>query len=847
MSLKMKKGLALFLAVMIMLAGIPITAKAATTPAFQETFSTFYENRANQGIYDIQVNNVQKGYILKWHITGKGKKYASFDTQKTVAKGTTVTNKLTIDSNGEMAFAAGERIRITVNVYTAKWKLVNKITFAGKLQCKAKGITIDTTAVGDLKQLKTGQAYTFRAKNDPVKCNEQSILAGERRQRYGLFFSDYGRGRLDTAKESGEYTITATARNSAKGAALCTKQVQATVGTFIEKIEQTASNAFRLTFGTAPAVQFKEADFSIKSGETTIVVKKLKYAEDKKTVDVTTATGFLDAKTYTVTCAGYTKDFTASVGKPARLQITTASAQAGKYTKIEYAFFDAKGIDVTETIKNGTFRYSGNVTNGLIDQQTNQLFMTTVGSIANVTLEYTGLDGTRLEDTKTIVCVEQRAEEAAETKFTLTSSMSIPTFKDADVREIAIGDTMYAHFAAFNENGTAIAYDSISYSSSDPDSLIVNPDGKLTPIKAGTVTVVVLAMQGNVPVNYTYEVTIKAGRYLASIQMKETAIAMSNVNEAGYQKEIPITAMDQYGEPLALTNASGVITEAYGRSVATYIPENNSVLIRTQGLSANIYNCVLALTVNGITLNQNFTVIVSAPPSNGAYTYQVETSTSSMDLAIDENTDKSKVKAITVRLAEYRGGVFTGYVNFTSAQIRKGNITYTTDMIPSSGSAITGTSMNQIQIRPLEIADATDNNGAAMCRKAEPGIYTITLEYNQPYWYGTTGSSKKTVTANIEITDSQKAPEYNIKSLTTNATMQTALQMAMDCIQMTNNDAITACTVTGTTQQGASVLVKSGEQVHISTITVRSIVTIRNGLKVYVEHVVPIGRTFTNR
>ena len=38
MSLKLKKGLALFLAVMLMLAGIPVTAKAAAAPAHQETF-----------------------------------------------------------------------------------------------------------------------------------------------------------------------------------------------------------------------------------------------------------------------------------------------------------------------------------------------------------------------------------------------------------------------------------------------------------------------------------------------------------------------------------------------------------------------------------------------------------------------------------------------------------------------------------------------------------------------------------------------------------------------------------------------------------------------------------------
>ena len=152
MAQKILKKLALLLAVVMILTGMPVYAHAAAAPAFQTTYSTFYENRANQGIYDIQVKNVQKGYILKWHITGKGKKWASFDTQKTIAKGTSVTNQLTIDSNGESAYAVGERIRITVNVYTAKWRLVNKITFAGKLQSKAKSVNIDTTGVSDLKQ-----------------------------------------------------------------------------------------------------------------------------------------------------------------------------------------------------------------------------------------------------------------------------------------------------------------------------------------------------------------------------------------------------------------------------------------------------------------------------------------------------------------------------------------------------------------------------------------------------------------------------------------------------------------------------------------------------------------------
>lgn len=847
MSQKILKELALLLTVVMMLTGMPIYAHAAAAPAFQTTYSTFYENRANQGIYNIQVNNVQKGYILKWHITGKGKKWASFDTQKIIASGTTATNKLTIDSNGESAYAVGERIRITVNVYTAKWKLVNKLTFAGKLQSKAKAINIDTTGISDLRQLKSGEAYQFRAVMTPA--NATSKVYWDVKDSKGTDCSaQITENGVWTPQQPGEYTITATAKNSANGAALCTKQVQATVGSFIEKIEQTASNGFKVTFGSAPAVELKEADFSIKSGETTVVVKKIGYSEDKKTVEVTTSTSLIDGKVYTVSCAGYTKDFTASVGKPVKLTITTSSAQAGKYTTIEYAFHDANNIDVTENVKNGSFRYSANVTNGLLDQQTNKLFMTTIGSIANVTLEYTAIDGTRLADTKTIVCVEQKAEEASETKFTLTNSAQTPTFRDPDVREIAIGDTMYAHFTALNNSGTAIAYDSITYASSDPDSLIISAEGRLTPIKAGTVTIIVTAVQSLIPVTYSYDVTVKAGRYLASIQMKETAIAMSNVNEPDYQKIIPITAMDQYGEPLVLTNAAGTITESYGRTtIARYEPATNSIVVAAHGAKVGIYNCVLALTSGGITLNQNFTVIVSTPPTSGVYTYQAEASATSLDMAVNESTDISKANPmeITVRLAEYRGGVFVRYVDFEEAQIHKGNTLYPNMMAIITNSEIM-TKATELKVNPVSMVQL--ENGEIFCKKEEKGIYTVTLKYRQQYVsQGVISNNLQTATVNIELTDTQRTPDYSIRSLTTSATVPNAYLMAVDCIQLAAGDTITDCTVTGSNQPGSAVQVKSGEQVNISSITVKSMAIEKNQKKVYVDYIIPVGRTFTNR
>lgn len=133
-----------------------------------------------------------------------------------------------------------------------------------------------------------------------------------------------------------------------------------------------------------------------------------------------------------------------------------------------------------------------------------------------------------------------------------------------------------------------------------------------------------------------------------------------------------------------------------------------------------------------------------------------------------------------------------------------------------------------------------------MCRKAEQGTYTVTLTYDQSVsWMGTT--EKKTATANIELTDSQGTPDYSIRSLTTSTNVQTAHQVALDCIQTASEDTIMDCTVTGSSQPGVSTIVKSGEQIHISSVKIRSTVLIKNQQKVYVDYIIPIGKTFTNR
>lgn len=317
---------------------------------------------------------------------------------------------------------------------------------------------------------------------------------------------------------------------------------------------------------------------------------------------------------------------------------------------------------------------------------------------------------------------------------------------------------------------------------------------------------------------------------------------MSNVSITGYQKVIPVTAKDQYGENLALTNETGVVTEAYGKALsARYDNQKNSVIISAAKASVGIYNCTLAMTVNGVTLNQNFTVIVSAPSGN-QYTYQIEAD-SEMDLTIDETTSETD-KLINVRVAEYRGGVFNNYMPILKATLRKGNAIYGNDMTAVTGSALALDGGNVLTLTPMVIRSGTD--GVDICEKAETGTYTITVEFNQRYYYGST-TNRGTLTANIVIKDEQSVPEYTIQKLTTDTVMQNALQVAVNCISIPDGGSILNCSAAGTNLKGAAIPVRSGEQIHITSISVRAVLKMSNNRNVYVTHEIPINRTFTNK
>lgn len=856
---RMKKGLAFLFAVIFLLTGMPLPAQGAATPAFSKTYLTMYENGKGQGVYKLKVKNVKKGYITRWSISKAGKRYASFDTNRVVAKSKTVTNTMRINSYDESAFSAGLQACIKVKVYNANKALISQLSFTPTLHSQAESIQLDTSKIENLEQLSVGTKYQFSAAMSPA--NTTSKLCWQVTDASGKDHSKEITSKgVWTPTEEGKFTITAYAVRKVSKTKLCPTSVEVTVGCHINTVSQSSANGIRITFGSDVSKRYKDSDFTVKSGESILPVKSLKFSEDGKTAELTTTQNFMNGVTYIVSCNGSEKEFKASMGDPVELAILTTSVQCEKFTTIKYKLLDENGIDVTDNA-DGTFSYSKNITNGYLDN--GRVYMNVVGDTGTITMTYTSKDGKiRLTDTKQIVCVEATAEQAVTTHFTLTNSAQAPLFNNTDVRTITIGDTMYAHFQGLDIDNNVISYDSVTYHSSDPDKLIISSDGKITPIKPGNIMVVATAKQGNDSVAYPYSITVREAKYLTSIQMERTYITMSNSDDKDYCVRIPVSAFDQYGNKYTLSNESWNIPLSIDSHVnAVYNPAKNCVEIKAQSAPSKVYSFTLTVTENNRSVSQNFSVYVTKTPEYGTVTYQVEATPSSMDLSIDENTTANSCD-IDIRLAKYRGGVFVGYLPLTKATILKNSqyydqnlnrVTQELNIIqPATASRSTTTTPSSINketkvttIHPITLNYGAGSNALGTCVKSETGAYQITLVGAD----NDANSSNHTPSqvGTINITDRQETPAYNLRSLTPDRTASNALDLVRSCIQLPDGGNILNCTVTGSTQSGGNYVLHSGEMVHIDKVKVQSVVTIANGERIYVESDILIDRTFTNK
>lgn len=841
------RKLAVTLAFTLAVGSVPYTAKAAAAPDFKTYRTSVYENGVADGVYTYTIKNVKKGYKVKWGITGGGKAYVKVNKSTTKAAKTTVSNKITIDTK-EKAAAKNKKFNIIAKVYDSKGKLVKTLKDKPAIKVQATDAAINTTKIKDsLTALAVGSTYDFDTTLTPA--NSTSItywtVTNEAGEDVSSEITDDGKW---TPTKMGKYTIKATVRNSKSSKARATKTLSVTVGVAMSALKQVGANQFRATFNSDVSKIVKADDFTIAAtnGTSTIAAKEVEFSSTGKVVTVTNYSNFKDGTSYTITYGNTSKAFVASVGPVESAKILTETVQAGKAAKLSYALYDENGIDV-KAAASGKVEFTGDIINGYFTENKDELFMTTAGKTAEITLTYTEDGKDTIKAVQTIRCVEAAATEAKNTDFTITTSSGDPDYSAKDykaVTTIAVGDeTSYAHFRALDEDKNVITYDSVKYTSSNDGILIVDEDGRLTPIKTGNVKIVVTAKEGDKEITYTYSVTVIAERVASTVALSKNSVVMSNYYDPDYKEYIDVTVKDQHGVTIPLTNESCVIKESSNRLVlAAYDEETNRIVVETRGISAGTYNYVVEMTINGKTVSNRFTVIVKDVPGNGSVGYSPVVDQPKFDMVIDKDTIGDKT--VNVRMQKFVGGVFAGYVACNSATITKGGLYYSPDLTEAGTKTKQTIGFNNgttLTLTPVKIITSDKNVGES--KKAETGTYVIQFSY-----YDTSGNTR-TASTSLTLTDEQMVPGYSLRSTTSSTTVSNVLALVNDCVKVTDG-IIESCTVTGTTLVGDAVSVKAGQKIHISTITIRSVVEIggtSGSKKVYVYHTVKFDKTLTNK
>ncbi len=842
---KYGRKLVAILALSLLVTSMPYSANAAAKPAFKAEKTSLYENAGTKGVYTYTITNVKKGEKIKWVLTGAGKKYASLKYTESTVKGTTISNKITIKTNNEEA-AKNATLALNAKIYSAKGTLITTLKDKVKLKVQATDIAISSTKItDDLTALSIGKTYDFDTTILP-KNTTSSVYWTVTNITGADHSSEITSDGKWTPTANGKYTIKAMAKNSSTGKTVVYHTASVSVGLSLTSVKQIAANQFYAVFSdnAKDSVTTGNIIVAATNGSGTIAVKGITFSTTGMGAYITTSKNFSDKASYTITYGSNARAFIASVGEVKKAAILTEIVEEGKETPIDYALYDENNIDVKAAAA-GTVDFTADVINGYKTEE-DSLYMYTVGKIANVTLSYKKDESsTQITATKVIKCVEATATVTSATDFTLTAVKAAPDFTAKNYQAVSstsIGETTYAHFRALDENKNEVKYTSINYISSDDNILIIDSDGKLTPIKTGSVKVTVLAVEGEKESKFTFNLTILEKKSPTTVSLSKSYVSMSNINLSDYEENIDIAIKDQYGTTISTADGTCTIKELDGKQViASYDRANKQIKITARAVPAGTYNYAVSYVVNGVTLSTTFSVLVQTVPTTGSYGYQIEAEHQNLDMVVD--TSITSNKTVTIRLKKYIGGVFAGYANIISANVIKDGLYYNNDMTTSglkTEQINTVTNGNSVVLTPVKLTTTTNSN-VGECVKAATGVYTVTVKYLN------SATTISTETINITLTDSQGKTDVIVKSTTSSKTVQTALALVNSCVGFSDDSVIYDCTATGYTLTGDAITLSAGQKLHIDTVSVKKIVNLSTNQKIYIYYTVTLDKTLTNK
>lgn len=835
----LKKMIAFVCAVAMMITLVPVNAEAATKKvAFSKSYTALYENDTNKGVYTYTVKNLIKGQKVKWSISGTGKRYAKLSKKTTSVSGTTSSNKLTIRTKKKTA-AKNKTVIVTAKIYNKNGKLQNTlVTKTAKIKVFPTKIQIAGDVASQTEFL-IGKTYQFQFKITPVNATSTNVWSAT--DETGAQVSQMTRSGAFTPVKEGTYTICVQAKNGSKVVKTAKKTIK--VGMTMTDAKQTAVKKIVAEYSSSAKNVVTKDSFQVKNiAGAKNDVKSIEFSADGKEVTLNLYANLKDENEYIVTDGKMSYNFTAHIGQPVSLKILTTQVTAERETPIVYALYDSYGIDVLDAYP-GTVEYDCKITNGYLTDQ-NKIFMKTVGDTGIINLTYTNKEDSKLvlKDTATVVCVVANAAE--DTNFTLTTSEKAPDYGVAsykDNHKVASGSNYYAHFRALDEDKNEIKYDTVSFESSDPDTLLINNESngiaKVTAVKSGSVRIIVTATNGKQEYTYTYEVTVAEPAYLKNVKLDQNTLVLSNRYVTGYKGYINVEATDQYGDDFALNDESVQITGTNAYAVK-YDEINDRIIVDPSLMAAGTYSYTVTMTVGTHKAMAGFNVVVQTPPENGAVTYKIDMDQPVVDMALKGNEkDIANAKTVNIRLAQYKGGMFYDYVYIQSATIRKGDLYYTTDLTKNgtaaAGSIVSGTTI------PVTTVSLNKN----IVTKAQTGVYAIELKF----YAGSNTTGLSTVNGYLEVTDSQTSPEVAVEHTTASVSCTTALDLAKNCLSVKGASGdIVECAVTGTNTSGSAYKLATKESVNIKSVTVQTTMTLADGTKVVSNYEISVGKTLKN-
>ncbi len=822
-------------------------AFAAAKPKLNSTSKTLFLDQGSKGEYDFNISGKKSGWKYNW--TSANEKVVTVNSKNgevvAVGAGTTKVTVVISDKKGEELYKLSAEVLVRDNIKELK---ISNADQAEKLAVD-QAFDFNRSYVTYAGKTKGSQAITRWTVTDAEgKETDKATIVHDS----GVF----------VAKEAGEYIVTARAFQSKakynlwlsdkeKYAEYVTSNEathKVVVGVSLKEVKQTTLNKFTLEFDSAITKEVladfrdgadkREKNLKIRYElggteiNTDIPVKELTLDETGKFVTVEMYTPFIEKTPYNVYVEGMGKasfvSATTDFKDVTAIKITTTQAVYARETKVNYALYNANGVDLTsgnderanflkarvdlEQVSNddasfdGTFVYMYKIGE-----------KTTIKATYHTTYEYdqkTGAEIGVLTDTAVITCTDEiTAKVGSVSAYTILNDnvTNVSDLKfDEPIKTVfknAEHKRLYVQLTGTDENDKERKINNLDYTgynwemkSSNDDILYVANDGALWPAREGVVTVVI-SIDGK-PVG-TCVVTVIGQERAARIELDKSNLSLYGwfPNSGSVKATVKNQNGDDYGlahkvtiEPATNSDAIAAVlldtTTANGSATVADFSANDSKTPNLENRGGGTFSYKVTVTDyanKDAKLYTYFTVSVEKPKDQNVAYWKIEPSTSydvKSVLEKDNGVEKTFVpKAAKLEVYGYNSAnkkvsnPSLADVGLTDSdiEVKRGS-----DTVSVSGGSV---------LLVDDTKTASVSGGSLTINIVKPvsnGTYVINVKTTDKKLNGALGNGKVAQTTTFKVVNTQTAPSFKIDKRFTDKPISndpaTLLAAIEDCI-----------------------------------------------------------------